>query len=216
MDYIVYGIEMEEGYIMHKDGRTHKYIAKLKKAGKTRYFYTMAELNEYKKALSSKDEHERLYKAMGDEKKAYNDRRELSRYGNKTIQPLVEQSKWQKDNYAKHPTEKNKKIAEETIKRNNKIVDKYNKEYEKADRKIDVKTRVTIERSKQYNEAKTLVGKAKAVNRVFNKYHPKTAKQISRGKKKMHDLLGKVAKTIAPKKPEVHYTTEIESSVKRY
>ena len=55
----------------------HKYIEKIVKNGKTRYFYTVEELNAYKKALSSKDEADKYIKsAYGEDKKVTNKNRD--------------------------------------------------------------------------------------------------------------------------------------------
>jgi hypothetical protein len=44
--------------------------------------------------------------------------------------------------------------------------------------------------SDNYKEAKTVKGKVNAARKVFNQYHPETAKRINKGRKKLRKLLG--------------------------
>ena len=44
--------------------------------------------------------------------------------------------------------------------------------------------------SDNYKEAKTIKGKVNAARKVFNQYHPETAKRISKGRKKLRKLFG--------------------------
>ena len=44
--------------------------------------------------------------------------------------------------------------------------------------------------SDNYKEAKTAKGKVNAARKVFNQYHPETAKRINKGRKKLRKLLG--------------------------
>lgn len=44
--------------------------------------------------------------------------------------------------------------------------------------------------SDNYKEAKTVKGKVNAARKVFNQYHPETAKRINKGRKKLRKILG--------------------------
>ena len=128
----------------------HRYIQKIVKNGKTRYFYTMEELAAYRKALSSRDEENRLLKAT--------DTKNLKNWTNG-----------------------------KPASRSTKLVNAQLRAYHSDDKK---KTAAL----KDWQEATTVKGKAKAVSEVYKKYNPKTAKKIEKGKKQIAKLLNKKKK----------------------
>lgn len=136
----------------------HKYIDKIIKNGKTRYFYTMEELNAYKKALSSKDEEKAFIRANNVKRKptagnGVNTRKEQI----KTAYARTYGSKMNLKK-AKNPAEFGKKMGDYVIRK--KTMDDYEK-------------------------AKTVKGKIDDVIKVLGKYHPETAKKVEKGRKKV-------------------------------
>ena len=143
----------------------HKYIEKIVKNGKTRYFYTVEELNAYKKALSSKDEADKyISSALSPTGKP----KRKTHYTDSDRKRLLKLAKINTDNARERLNNKGyinsvKKNAPEFYKKL-KRKDKYRSDYERA---------------------KTVKGKAEDVKKVFNKYNPETAKKIEKGKKKV-------------------------------
>lgn len=143
----------------------HKYIEKIVKNGKTRYFYTVEELNAYKKALSSKDEADKyINSALSPTGKP----KRKTYYTDSDRKRLLKLAKINTDNARERLNNKGyinsvKKNAPEFYKKL-KRKDKYRSDYERA---------------------KTVKGKAEDVKKVFDKYHPETAKKIEKGKKKV-------------------------------
>ena len=137
----------------------HKYIEKIVKNGKTRYFYTVEELNAYKKALSSKDEADKYIKsAYGEDKKVTNKNRDK----------LV------------------KKINNDYKKTNKLMKKKGMAEYlEYEDPNLMKRYKNTEKKKRDYERAKTVKGKIDDVIKVLGKYHPETVKKVEKGRKKV-------------------------------
>ena len=137
----------------------HKYIEKIVKNGKTRYFYTVEELNAYKKALSSKDEADKYIKsAYGEDKKVTNKNRD------KLVKKI-------NNDYKKTSKLMKKKGMAEYL------------EYE--DPNLMKRYKNTKKKKRDYEKAKTTRGKIDDVIKALGKYHPETAKKIEKGKKKV-------------------------------
>lgn len=146
----------------------HKYIDKIIKNGKARYFYTMEELNAYKKALSSRDEERKFLKVNG-----VKSNKDSSRRNN--INTAYARTIVAKGNASK--ARKNTKVKSrsfgEIVKKNSDRIST-EQDYKRRKRAMD-----------DYERSKTAKGKAEDVKKVFDKYHPETAKKIEKGKKKV-------------------------------
>ena len=137
----------------------HKYIEKIVKNGKTRYFYTVEELNAYKKALSSKDEADKYIKsAYGEDKKVTNKNRD------KLVKKI-------NNDYKKTSKLMKKKGMAEYL------------EYE--DPNLMKRYKNTEKKKRDYEKAKTTKGKIDDVIKALGKYHPETAKKVENGRKKV-------------------------------
>ena len=137
----------------------HKYIEKIVKNGKTRYFYTIEELNAYKNALSSKDEADKYIKsAYGKDKKVTNKNRD------KLVKKI-------NNDYKKTSKLMKKKGMAEYL------------EYENPN--LMKRYKNTEKKKRDYEKAKTTKGKIDDVIKALGKYHPETAKKIEKGKKKV-------------------------------
>lgn len=161
----------------------HRYIQKIVKNGKTRYFYTMEELNAYKKALSSKDEMAALQKATGSKNasEAYfrgvSANHEKKESEERAKRALTDPSYTPKE--IMDPNFDAKKVAKQKYKKYKAEAKEYGKQAKAYE---------------NYKSAKSLSGKAKAVSEVYKKYNPKTAKKIEKGKKQIAKLLNKKKK----------------------
>ena len=144
--------------------RSHKYIHKIVQNGKTRYFYTKQELDAYRKALSSKDEETKYLQLM---------------YG--------------KDSNINKNRDKKIKEADETMRQMYKTLYKDGwKDYIKlTDPQTYKGYRYARKVKKDYERAKTVKGKANDVKKVFDVYHPDTARKIEKGKKKLNKIFNK-------------------------
>ena len=137
----------------------HKYIEKIVKNGKTRYFYTIEELNAYKKALSSKDEADKYIKsAYGEDKKVTNKNRD------KLVKKI-------NNDYKKTSKLMKKKGMAEYL--------------EYKDPNLMKQYKNTKKKKRDYEKAKTTRGKIDDVIKALGKYHPETAKKVENGRKKV-------------------------------
>ena len=124
----------------------HKYIEKIVKNGKTRYFYTLEELNAYKKALSSKDEADKYIKsAYGEDKKVTNKNRD------KLVKKI-------NNDYKKTSKLMKKKGMAEYL------------EYENPN--LMKRYKNTEKKKRDYEKAKTTKGKIDDLKKNYKKYHP--------------------------------------------
>lgn len=162
----------------------HKYIAKIGYGPSARYFYTQEQLNAYRKALSSKDELNNAYNISqehrGKVQSLKSDFRDNTNKGTKTkrrekaiknnLDVLEDRAKsnWINDDAPGHYRQKTKEEQEST-----------NKDYNKLKQASD-----------DYERAKTKKGKMEDVKKVFDQYHPETAKKIKRGKEKFKKFFG--------------------------
>lgn len=161
--------------------RSHEYIHKIVQNGKTRYFYTKQELDAYRKALSSKDEMDALKKVTGTKNSDKAMNRGLSAVYNKRLA---------EKNARKALTTEPSFKPEELKNPNFKPEDKVKKEHRKY--KVEAKKYSKQANAyEKYENARSLGGKAKAVKKIFNKYHPDTARKINKGKKKIDKLIKK-------------------------
>ena len=144
--------------------RSHKYIHKIVQNGKTRYFYTKQELDAYRKALSSKDEETKYLQLMyGKDSNINKNRDKKIKEANKTMRQM------------------HKTLYKDGWKDYIKLTDPQTYKGYKYARKV----------KKDYERAKTVKGKANDVKKVFDAYHPETAKKIKKGKKKLNKILKK-------------------------
>lgn len=144
--------------------RSHKYIHKIVQNGKTRYFYTKQELDAYKKALSSKDEETKYLQLMyGKDSNINKNRDKKIKEANKTMRQM------------------HKTLYKDGWKDYIKLTDPQTYKGYRYARKV----------KKDYERAKTVKGKANDVKKVFDAYHPDTARKISKGKKKIDKLIKK-------------------------
>ena len=121
--------------LIHKQ---HKYIAKTKSNGKTRYFYTQEELAAYKRALSSRDEKNKFIKVTGaDKAKSPLEGFKVNQLGTARVRTAY--AKYYMDNKKDNPSE----------------VAKAKADYEKFKPAED-----------DYDRARTLKGKAEDVKKV--------------------------------------------------
>ena len=164
--------ELQHGLSFQKLGRkTAKYIAKIKKGAKTRYIYTQKELEAYKKALSSKDEQQALDKAKKKYKALDN---KLSKNRDKALASTKA-----------HQIEKpgaNKARLKKVSDRDYAVFKKTVSDWEKS---ISDKDKA----KKNLVKAQTLKGKVEAVRDTYRQFHPKQAKAIDKGKKKVEKFI---------------------------
>ena len=161
----------------------HKYIAKIGSGKNARYFYNKSEWDAYKKAFSSKDELDTAYKTS-------------QKYHGK-VQGVPSATKYMRDT--------NRRAKENAVDETLRVLNNRNRsEWTNEGRGTSIyslKTRDQKSRqnndynelkraSDNYKEAKTIKGKVNAARKVFNQYHPETAKRISKGRKKLRKLFG--------------------------
>lgn len=170
----------------------HKYIAKIGSGKNARYFYNQSEWDAYKKAFSSKDELDTAYK--------------ISQKHHGKVQGVPSEDSYKygirSKNFVSSRRAKENAVDETLRVLNNRNSSDSGWTYEGRGTSIySLKTRDQKNRhnndyddlkraSDNYKEAKTIKGKVNAARKVFNQYHPETAKRINKGRKKLRKLLG--------------------------
>lgn len=173
----------------------HKYIAKIGSGKNARYFYNQSEWEAYKKAFSSKDELDTAYKISQKHhgkvpgvpsedsykygirsKNFVSSRRAKENAVDKTLSVLNNRNISGWTNEGRGTSIYSLKTRDQNSRYNN---NNNNNDYNELKRASD-----------NYKEAKTVKGKVNAARKVFNQYHPETAKRINKGRKKLRKLLG--------------------------
>lgn len=158
----------------------HKYIAKIGTGKNAKYFYTMEEYNAYKNNIVKKGT-----------KPMKNAMKKSEKVGSKpTSYRKALSSKDEERKFIKSQQRVQKKskdwLDSELVKTTGTATINYG-----LRKQAGAATKKETKAYNNYEEAKTIKGKAKAVKKVFNYKHPKTAKRIKRGKKKVQKLLNK-------------------------